>query len=131
MSKTEARGPKRKIGRSLSPGILVVGLGGNNGVTMLAGLLAVRQQLSYEAYHGRVEANLGGCISQLASKGLYQGVGFADRYDLAKFEDCAMGGWDIRSTPLGDALYESRVLEYDLTRQVRRRTLSGARLGMA
>lgn len=27
--------------------------------------------------------------------------------------------WDIRATPLGDALYESHVLDYDLVRQVR------------
>lgn len=26
--------------------------------------------------------------------------------------------WDIRDTPLGDALYECHVLDYDLVRQV-------------
>jgi hypothetical protein len=28
--------------------------------------------------------------------------------------------WDIRPTPMGDALYEAHVLEYDLVRQVKR-----------
>lgn len=52
-------------------------------------------------------------------KGIHGGVGFKGRYDLADASLAAAGGWDIRSTPLGDALYESRVLDYDLVRQVR------------
>lgn len=100
-------------------GVLVVGIGGNNGVTMVAGQLAAQKSLEYECYMGRTPATLGGCITQLNSKGVHGGVGFADRYPLAKFTSCALGGWDIRPKPLGDALYESRVLEYDLVRQVR------------
>lgn len=32
---------------------------------------------------------------------------------------CVCVSWDIRDTPLGDALYECHVLDYDLVRQVR------------
>jgi len=100
-------------------GILVVGLGGNNGVTMVAGFLANNQKLEWETgAAGRVSApNWNGCITQLAPKG--GSVGFQDRYPLANVTNAAIGGWDIRPTPLGDALYESRVLDYDLVRQVR------------
>lgn len=100
-------------------GILVVGLGGNNGVTMVAGFLANNQKLEWETgAAGRVSApNWNGCITQLPPKG--GGVGFQGRYPLANATNAAIGGWDIRPTLLGDALYASRVLEYDLVRQVR------------
>ncbi|CAJ1951134.1 unnamed protein product [Cylindrotheca closterium] len=100
-------------------GILVVGLGGNNGVTMVAGFLANNQKLEWETGSaGRVSGpNWNGCITQLPPKG--GGVGFQGRYPLADAMNAAIGGWDIRPMPLGDALYESRVLDYDLVRQVR------------
>jgi len=100
-------------------GILIVGIGGNNGVTLLAGMLANNERLSWEtANAGKVSApNWNGCITQLPPKG--GGVGFSGRYELADATTAAVGGWDIRSKPLGDALYESRILDYDLVRQVR------------
>ena len=100
-------------------GLLIVGLGGNNGVTLVAGHLANRHKLEWEtAAAGRVKAPVWhGCITQLEPRG--GGVGFKGRFDLASASEAAVGGWDIRPTPLGDALYESRVLDYDLVRQVR------------
>jgi len=107
-------------------GILVVGLGGNNGVTLLAGHAANQRQLTWESGgcpgKGRVSCpNWGGCITQLPPKGDHGGVGFAGakEYDLAQASQAAIGGWDIRPTPLGEALYEARILDYDLVRQVR------------
>lgn len=102
-------------------GILIVGLGGNNGVTLLAGLLANNRGLEWEtAAAGRVSApNWNGCITQLEPRGVHGGVGFKDRYPLADASDAAVSGWDIRPTPLGDALYASRILDYDLVRQLR------------
>lgn len=102
-------------------GILIVGLGGNNGVTLLAGLLANNRGLEWEtAAAGRVSApNWNGCITQLEPRGVHGGVGFKGRYPLADATAAAVGGWDIRPTPLGDALYTSRIIDYDLVRQVR------------
>ena len=97
-------------------GILVVGLGGNNGVTLVAGQIANQNKLEWETSAcGKVSApNWNGCISQLEPQ--ERGVGFKGRYDLADATTAAIGGWDIRPTPLGDALYESRVLQHDLVR---------------
>lgn len=105
-------------------GILIVGLGGNNGVTLLAGHIANQKKLAWETGgtpgRGRVQApNWNGCITQLSPKGIHGGVGFQGLYELADATDAAVGGWDIRPTPLGDALYNCRVLDYDLVRQVR------------
>ena len=109
-------------------GILIVGLGGNNGVTLLTGQIANRDKLSWESSTstpgaGRVSApNYTGCITQLAPRGHHGGVGYKGRYagvDLADATQAVVSGWDIRPTPLGDALYASRILDYDLVRQVR------------
>lgn len=92
-------------------GCLIVGLGGNNGVTVVAGLLANRQGLSWEGTKKQCVADWTGCVTQreLARK----------TYNLASFDDAAVAGWDIRGTPLGNALVEARVLDFDLASQVR------------
>ncbi|CBJ31745.1 Myo-inositol-1-phosphate synthase [Ectocarpus siliculosus] len=45
--------------------------------------------------------------------------GYRERYALADANNAAIGGWDIRPTPLGEALYNARILDFDLVRQVR------------
>lgn len=105
----------------VSAGILIVGLGGNNGVTLLAGQIANRNNLSWETSStGRISANWFGCLTQIPPRGIHGGVGYQGRIPgLAKASDAVVGGWDIRSTKLGQALYDCRVLEPDLVRQVR------------
>ena len=108
--------------QKVTAGILIVGLGGNNGVTLLAGQIANRRALSWEtSTSGRISANWFGCLTQIPPRGVYgRGVGFQGRYPgLASANDAKIGGWDIRSTKLGQALYDCRVLEPDLVRQVR------------
>jgi myo-inositol-1-phosphate synthase len=106
--------------QGVSAGILVVGIGGNNGVTLLAGQIANRDKLSWETGPGRVSANWFGCLTQIPPRGVHGGVGFQGRYDgIASADNAVIGGWDIRSTKLGQALYDCRVLEPDLVRQVR------------
>ena len=100
-------------------GILTVGLGGANGVTLLAGYIANRDDLEWETQNERMAANWYGCITQIPPRGVHGGVGFKGRYPLADVAQAAIGGWDVRDTPLGQALYNSRVLNYDLVRQVR------------
>ena len=93
-------------------GLLVVGLAGNNGVTLLGGQLAHQRGLVWEsARDGPKAAQCNGCITQVG--------GLAKSFAFAPFDELAVGGWDVVPTPLGDALYESRVLDYDLVRQVR------------
>ncbi len=104
-----------------STGILIVGIGGNNGVTLLAGKIANRNKLSWETSStGRMSANWFGCLTQIPSRGRHGGVGYRGRIPgLADANDVIVGGWDIRPTKLGQALYDCRVLEPDLVRQVR------------
>lgn len=94
-------------------------------MTLVAGAIANARKLSWETGgvpgKGRVSApNWGGCITQIEPKGQHGGVGFKGQLvGLADASKAAVGGWDIRSKALGDALYQCRVLDYDLVRQVR------------
>lgn len=101
---------------NLRPGILIVGFGGGNGVTAAAGVIANRKGIEWEGPTGRMSPNYLGCITQLPSKG--GSGGYRERYALADANDAAIGGWDIRPTPLGEALYNARILDFDLVRQV-------------
>ena len=104
------------LGLQLPPppkvGLLCVGLAGNNGATLVASQLANRRGLTWEHHSaGPQRANYLGCITQIPP--------LAQDHALAGFDGAAVGGWDVVPTPLGQALYESRVLEYDLVRQLR------------
>lgn len=94
-------------------GLLCVGLAGNNGVTLIAGQIANQRGLTWESSRdGPKTANCLGCITQV-------GAVASAHPELPGFEDVAVGGWDIVPTGLGEALYHSRILDYDLVRQVR------------
>jgi len=76
-------------------GIMVVGLGGANGTTLLAGILANRTKLNWFGPQGQpMSANYYGCITQLNQRGVYGGVGYQDRVKgLANASLAAVGGW--------------------------------------
>jgi len=78
-----------------SVGIMVVGLGGANGCTLLAGILANRMNLAWKGPVGQDKtANYLGCITQLNQKGRHGGVGYADKVrGLANASMAAIGGW--------------------------------------
>lgn len=99
---------------------MVVGIGGANGATLLAGILANRLNTHWRGPQGQpMSPNYNGCITQLNSKGKFGGVGFKDRISgLADVSMAAVGGWDIRPAKLGDALLDAQILDYDLVRQV-------------
>jgi myo-inositol-1-phosphate synthase len=98
-------------------GILLVGLGGANGTTLLAGILANRLKTEWYGPRGeRMTPNYYGCITQLTK----QREGYKDRVrGLADASMAAIGGWDIRPTKPGDALLRDQILDYDLVRQLR------------
>lgn len=74
-------------------GVLVVGLGGANGVTMLAGILANRLNIEWRGAKGEpMTPNYNGCITQLDQKG--GGVGYRNVVKgLADASMAAVGGW--------------------------------------
>lgn len=102
--KRRLAGPRRR-----KPGLLLVGIGGNNGCTMLAGAAANALNLQWEGVKKRCSADWTGCITQTARM---------RKRGLADFADAELGGWDVRPTPIGQALRKARILDFDLVRQL-------------
>ena len=78
-----------------SVGLLVVGLGGANGTTLLAGILANRLNMDWHGPKGEPNRpNYYGCITQLDQRGIYGGVGYRNKVKgLADASMAAIGGW--------------------------------------
>ena len=76
-------------------GLLVVGLGGANGTTLLAGVLANRLGIHWHGPRGEPNTpNYYGCITQLDQRGKYGGVGYRNKVKgLADASMAAIGGW--------------------------------------
>ena len=76
-------------------GLLVVGLGGANGTTLLAGILANRLNIEWHGPRGEPNTpNYYGCITQLDQRGKYGGVGYRNKVKgLANASMAAIGGW--------------------------------------
>ena len=107
-------------------GVMLVGLGGNNGSTFTAGILANKKKLSWETKNGTVSANFYGSFTQCSTAH----VGFEHSDKTGELKDVFMpinsilpmvdpvefeiGGWDISKTNLYDACKRAHVLEPDL-----------------
>jgi len=108
-------------------GLMLVGWGGNNGTTLTASLLANGHGMSWETRRGHQQPNFYGSLLMASSVPLGTCLESGDEmyvkiHDIVPFchpDNLVLGGWDISSMSLGDALLRSRVLEPDLIRQVK------------
>lgn len=106
-------------------GLLLVGLGGNNGSTLCAAVAANRHNISFHNKNGIVEPNYFGSVSQAATiklgvdaKGKDVYAPFNEFVPMLHPNDFVIGGWDISKLNIADSMARSKVLEYDLQRQV-------------
>lgn len=107
-------------------GLMLVGLGGNNGSTVTAGIIANRQQMAWCDKDGKHSADYFGSLTQAST--LHIGVDpdtaedvwvpFKDILPMVNPNDIVIGGWDISSRNLADAMKRAKVLDYDLQRQL-------------
>jgi myo-inositol-1-phosphate synthase len=123
MIETQARIPKL--------GVMLVGLGGNNGSTMVAGILANKKKLEWETRQGRVGANFYGSLTQSGT--VHAGYEFDEKTKVLhdKFIpvkdlrpmvnpcDLEISGWDISGLNLYEACRRAKVLEPDLISQLK------------
>ncbi|ORX62269.1 Myo-inositol-1-phosphate synthase [Hesseltinella vesiculosa] len=107
-------------------GLMMVGLGGNNGTTLTASIYANKNKITWNTKRGVQEPNYWGSVTQASTVRLGgddQGndvyVPLNEMLPMVHPNDLVIGGWDISSLNLGDAMARSQVLEYDLQRQVR------------
>lgn len=117
---------QRKVGRV---GLMLVGWGGNNGSTVTAGILANRDRLGWETREGTRSANYYGSIMMSstvklgtnAENGKDVHIPFRDMLPMLHPDDLVIGGWDISSMNLADAMDRAQVLEPSLKNLVRKR----------
>ncbi|TXT07219.1 hypothetical protein VHUM_03389 [Vanrija humicola] len=113
---------KTNVGRV---GLLLVGIGGNNGTTVVATNLANKHGISWNTKDGEQQPNYIGSLVRASTVSLGTdeagkpvNVPISDMLPMVHPNDFVIGGWDISSLPLDKAMARGKVLDYDLQRQL-------------
>ncbi|KAJ9122807.1 Myo-inositol-1-phosphate synthase [Naganishia onofrii] len=107
-------------------GLMMVGIGGNNGTTVCATVLANRHNISWSTKTGPVQPNYIGSLIRASTlrlgfdpeTGKDVNIPFSDVLPMVHPNDLVLGGWDISAMPLDKAMSRAQVLDYDLQRQL-------------
>lgn len=104
---------------------MLVGWGGNNGTTVTGAILANRHRMSWNNKEGVVKANYFGSITQSSTillgtdqNGQDLFVPMKDAVPMVDPNDLVVGGWDISSMNIGDAMRRAKVIDYNLQTQL-------------
>jgi len=107
-------------------GLMMVGWGGNNGSTLTASIIANREKLTWHTKEGIKSSNYFGSVVQASTlklgvdaKGNDFFIPFNNVLPMVHPNDLVLGGWDISSFNLAQAMERAQVLDYDLQRQVK------------
>ena len=104
----------------------MIGMGGNNGSTLCATILANRHNIIWHTKAGIQQPNYIGSLLRASTVriGTEPGSGkdvhvpVSDVLPMVHPNDLVLGGWDISGLPMDEAMQRSQVLDYDLQRQV-------------
>lgn len=105
-------------------GVMLVGLGGNNGATLTAGILANKHGITWMTKDGLRKPNYWGSLTQAATVrvGNYEGeevyAPFKSLVPMADPNEFVIGGWDISGLNMAEAMERSKVLDWELQRQL-------------
>lgn len=116
---------KRHVGKV---GVMLVGLGGNNGTTVTAGILANRRKLTWETREGPRAANYYGSVVMSstvklgteAETGEDVNIPLQSMLPMVHPDDLVIGGWDISGMDLATAMDRAQVLEPTLKSLVKK-----------
>lgn len=111
---------QRKVART---GVLIAGIGGNNGSSFVATVLAMQRGLSWRTREGvRYATDLFGSVTQSSYIDIAPGIraNFEDVIPmlLRPIDIVAVDGWDISGVDLGEAMARAGVLPPDLQTQL-------------
>lgn len=106
--------------------LMLVGLGGNNGTTVLATNLANKHNISWHTKNGIQQPNYIGSVVRASTVRLGTDpatgkdvfVPISDMLPMVHPNDFVIGGWDISSLSMDKAMLRAKVLEWDLQRQL-------------
>ena len=106
--------------------LMMIGIGGNNGSTLCATILANRHNIVWHTKEGAQQPNYIGSVLRASTvkigtdpataKDVH--VPICDVLPMVHPNDLVLGGWDISGLPLDKAMQRAQVLDYDLQRQV-------------
>jgi len=106
-------------------GVMLVGMGGNNGSTCIAGAMANKMGLSWETKEGTQRANYWGSLMMASTVKLGNSpeghavyTPMRNMLPMVHPNDIVWGGWDISSLNLGDAMKRAKVLDVTLQQQL-------------
>jgi len=107
-------------------GLMMVGLGGNNGTTVTAGIIANKEGITWRTKHGVQQPNYFGSITQSSTvhvahdtkSGEDVFVALKNMVPMVEPNELVIGGWDISGANLADAMERACVLDWDLQRQL-------------
>jgi len=106
-------------------GMMMVGWGGNNGSTVTGAVIANKEGITWRTKDGVQSPDYFGSLTQsstvrvgldAAGKDIY--VPFCDLLPTVCPNDLVIGGWDINSKDMAEAMERACVLDYDLQRQL-------------
>ncbi|KAI9508001.1 inositol-3-phosphate synthase [Russula earlei] len=113
---------QRKVPRT---GLMLIGMGGNNGTTLVATILANRHNIAWHTKSTIQQPNYIGSLLRastirlgLDATGRDVYAPLSDLLPMVHPNDLVLGGWDISGLPLDAAMKRAAVLEWDLQRQV-------------
>ncbi|KAG6840092.1 hypothetical protein C0991_009015, partial [Blastosporella zonata] len=114
---------KRTVGKT---GLMMIGLGGNNGTTLCATILANRHNIVWHTKQGVQQPNYIGSLLRASTvrigteptTGNDVHVPVSDVLPMVHPNDLVLGGWDISGLRMDKAMERAQVLDYDLQRQV-------------
>ncbi|KAI8473857.1 MAG: hypothetical protein J3K34DRAFT_160297 [Monoraphidium minutum] len=105
-------------------GVMLVGLGGNNGTTVAAGILANKHGITWMTKDGLKKPNYWGSLTQAATVrlGNYEGeevhAPFKALLPMVDPNDIVLGGWDISGLNMAEAMERAAVLDFELQKQL-------------
>lgn len=105
-------------------GVMLVGLGGNNGTTVAAGILANKHGITWMTKDGLRKPNYWGSLTQAATVrlGNFEGeevhAPFKALLPMVEPNDIVLGGWDISGMNMAEAMERAQVLDFELQKQL-------------
>ncbi|KZO91231.1 Myo-inositol-1-phosphate synthase [Calocera viscosa TUFC12733] len=107
-------------------GVMIIGLGGNNGSTFTATILANKHHVTWQTKEGLQVPDYVGSMLRAStvrmgtdpSTGKDFHLPVCDLLPMVHPNDIVVGGWDISGAPLDEAMRRAEVLPYDLQRQL-------------
>jgi myo-inositol-1-phosphate synthase len=105
---------------------MMIGVGGNNGSTLCATVLANRHDIIWHTKDGIQKPNYIGsvlrastvCIGSDPHTRKEVHVPVSNLLPMVHPNDLVLGGWDISKVPMDEAMARAKVLDWDLQRQV-------------